>query len=251
MPLAAAAEPCFGPPESVVIKNAAEPLTLVLEDGRSVRLADIAPARWLTDAATAQTALVAAEGKAASLLPLAGEAKSDRYGRVMGEVVLKATGTSLRDALVADGLAFVNPTVMSEPCLTPLSVVERSAENKGKGLWAHGGVVRSADAPDLAADAGRFVMVRGRVLSVGETQRSVYLNFGEIYSTDFTALIAVKDAKGWPGGIAGVKAMAGEEVRIRGYLEAWNGGLIRVEHRAQIEALSFDAAPRGTPAASR
>ena len=77
-------------------------------------------------------------------------------------------------------------------------------------------------------------------MNVGETKRTIYLNFGEDYRTDFTALIRRSDAAGWGDGL---KDLAGVSVRIRGVMEAWNGGLIRIEHPGQIERLP----PAGRP----
>ena len=78
------------------------------------------------------------------------------------------------------------------------------------------------------------VLVEGTVLDVGQSRRTIFLNFGTDWRTDFTAMIVQATARTWTEAPA---ALAGERVRIRGVLEAWNGGLIKVEHPAQIERL--------------
>jgi len=208
--------------------------SLRLDDGREVRLADIVPA---------------AEAEADMLAPVIGKvvavsrveaADGDRYGRIPGDVAetddgaLKDTGGGLSRRLVAEGLALVDPAVMSEPCLDVLFAAEREAEQAKRGVWAGAGPVRSADDPDLAANAGRYGIVGGTVQSVGETRRTLYLNFGANYRTDFTGLVRREDARGWADTLT---AMEGRKVRIRGVLESWNGGLIRVEHPRQIELM--------------
>lgn len=218
--------------------------SLRLDDGREIRLADIVPAT------TATAAAAVAESGAAMLAPFVGAAVTvsavddaaeggDRYGRILGDVALKATGEPLSRRLVAQGLALVDPAVMSEPCLDALFAAEREAEQSRRGVWADAGPVRSADDPGLAGEAGRYVLVGGVVSGIGETRRTLYLNFGADYRTDFTGLVRREDAKGWADTL---KALEGRTVRIRGVLQSWNGGLIRVEHLRQIELL-----PAGRP----
>ncbi|MBJ3777749.1 thermonuclease family protein [Acuticoccus mangrovi] len=195
---------------------------VTLDDGRAVRLADVR----VVEGAEPPVGL---DGREALLRPLP---ELDRYGRTVGDIVLKDTTASLSASLVARGLAFVDPVAMSEQCLSVLFAAERRAEAESRGLWAQAGTVVPAGTPNLVDQAGRYVIVDGTVESVGETKRTIYLNFGGDYRTDFTALVRRNDARGWGDGLTALK---GARVRIRGVLEAWNGGLIRIEHPAQIE----------------
>lgn len=195
-----------------------------------MRLVDLAPDGWIGERRGSAAAIPA--GGRVELRTAASE--PDRYGRIPGDVVFKDTGRSLRDRLVGAGLAFVDPTVMSEACLTALFQREREAERAGRGLWADRTIVQDAARPLAPAMVGRYVLVAGTVRSVGETKRTIYLNFGANYRTDFTVLVRRADSEGWSDRLM---ALEGKRVRVRGVLEAWNGGLIRVEHPAQIERL--------------
>ncbi|MCF3933370.1 thermonuclease family protein [Acuticoccus sp. M5D2P5] len=222
---------CFGPEEPVEIAGIEGGSSLALTDGRTVRLADIR--LDIAQIPTERAALLRAraEVEPVAFRPLEGGDR-DRYGRHLGDIVFKDTAESLRERMVSDGLAFVDPTDMSEGCLTALFEAERGAENDGVGLWAQPEAVFDAAQPDLSRYAGQYALVDGVVKSVGETKRNLYLNFGENFRTDFTVIVRRQDAERWEGGFT---ARAGVGVRIRGVLEAWNGGLIRVEHPAQIE----------------
>ncbi|MEO1102363.1 MAG: thermonuclease family protein, partial [Pseudomonadota bacterium] len=156
----------------------------------------------------------------------------DRYGRLVGDLVRKDTGESVIDHLLAQGLALVDPAVMSSGCLDALFALERKAEADGRGLWGRAAPVRSASEADLVDAAGGYTLVEGVVKSIGETRGAIYLNFGETYRTDFTVLIRRRDGKDWVNDLLGLE---GQKVRVRGVLEAWNGGLIRLEHPSQIE----------------
>ncbi len=211
--------------------------SLQLEDGREVRLADIVPAVAVAPP-TGADALAPLIGTEVTVRRVAADGPNDRYGRVVGDIVPKATGDSLSQQLLREGLALVDPAVMSQACLDELFAAERQAEKARRGFW-QGTLVRSADDPNLAGASGRYGLVAGAVKSVGETRETIYLNFGADYRTDFTALIRREDAKGWADTLMALK---GRNVRIRGVLEAWNGGLIRVQHLRQIELL-----PNGQP----
>ena len=232
---AAAGAPCLaadGPAATVTGHDGYASLTL--EDGREVRLADIVPAAALARSGTGADPLAALLGREATVMRAmeTSGAPVDRYGRTVGDIVLKDTGDSLLGRVIAEGLALVDPAVMSDRCLDELFVAERQAEAARRGLWANGGPELASDAPDLLAAVGRYVLVEGRVESVGETRRTIYLNFGKEYRTDFTALVRRRDAATWADSL---KALEGRTVRLRGVLEAWNGGLIRLEHRRQVE----------------
>lgn len=255
-PATAEEDACLAPPEPGRI-DAALPgnPSVRLADGRTLRLADLRspgpnadgpttdfavpiaddtrpsePGRAPTDGLAAT--LAALEGAEVLVRPLPG-APIDRHGRTLGTAVLKDTGADLSHALLADGLALVEPAVMSEECLAVLLAAERQAEAAKKGIWAREAVL-SALSRDLAAKAGQRVLVAGTVQSVGRSRRSIYLNFGADWRSDFTVMLSPSTAKELAEDPA---ALAGARVRIRGVLEAWNGGLIKVEHPAQIERL--------------
>lgn len=213
--------------------------SLVMADAREVRLADIVPASAAApaDESNALVPFLGAQVSVLSVTDLPDD--GDRYGRTLGDVALKDTGERLSPRLLREGLALVDPAVMSGSCLDALFAAEREAEKARRGIWAHGALVRFADDPELAKAAGKYAIVQGELASVGQTRRTIYLNFGADYRTDFTALVRREDAEGWADTLTALK---GRTVRIRGVVQAWNGGLIRVEHLRQIELL-----PEGRP----
>ncbi len=159
--------------------------------------------------------------------------QQDRYGRIVGDLWLGAGDTlsSMSLELLRSGLALVDPAVMPMTCLEAAFDAEREAEAEARGLWSDPPLA-SATNPRLDAEAGAYRLVEGRIISTGETQRTIYLNFGRDYRTDFTVLVAKSDAKGWD---VDLQALEGRRVRVRGVVEAWNGAMIRVEHPGQIE----------------
>ena len=225
---------CFGPDEPVVVSGAAGPASLALDDGRVVRLVDIRPA------AGGLSGLKTVQGPATLNRVVA--TQPDRHGRILGDIVFDATRSATRDRLSAmllqRGLAFVDPAVMHASCLNGLFRAEAVAEAAARGAWAAAIPVPAEEAARLPTRTGDYAIVEGRVLSVGTTRRTIYLNFGTDHRTDFTALARRGDVRRWEDALT---ALEGERVRVRGVLEAWNGGLIRIEHPAQVERLGRSA----------
>ncbi|WMS43267.1 hypothetical protein RDV64_02360 [Acuticoccus sp. MNP-M23] len=240
---AAAAEACFAPLAPGIVSGADGYLSVTLEDGREVRIGGIVPATTTSVGEDLPSLdLAALAGRRVAVRAMADAPQADRYGRIIGDIVLEDTGPGLLDGWLREGLALVDPTGMSEACLEVLFTAERAAEMEQRGFWARPDGVRSAANPALSSEAGAFALVSGLVKSVGETRSTVYLNFGEDYDSDFTVLVRRSDARGWDSELAD---LAGTQIRVRGVLEAWNGGLIRLEHPRQVERLRADRALRG------
>jgi len=218
---------CLLPPEPVVIARAEGPVSFVLANGRIVRLADVRPAEDIEIVAQA-------DPRGPALLRRAMALPEDRHGRTVGDLVMETTGESLSVRLLRRGLAFVDPAVMQDGCHRDLFSAEAEAEASRAGVWAEDGALLAADDVDPRRDAGRFAIVEGTVASIGTTRRTVYLNFGVDYRTDFTALARRRDVRRWEDELT---RLDGERVRVRGVLEAWQGGLIRIEHPVQVERL--------------
>ena len=67
----------------------------------------------------------------------------------------------------------------------------RCADRRGSGIWARGGrgaarFFRQPRRSRSTASAGRYVIARGRIVSLGKTRRTRYLNFGKYWKTDLT-----------------------------------------------------------------
>lgn len=237
--------------ESGLVESVIDGNTVRLADGLVVRLAgiDVPMPPLMTDQ---DAALAARAADALSEIVLGqpiriryGAVTRDRYGRATGQVVV--TGAEeiwVQAALVDAGLARVAGFADDRACLAALMEHERSARAAGLGLWPELRV-RSAYDPSLVEAAGLYALVSGRIVSIGRTERTVYLNFGRDWSVDFTvtmtaAVAADIEAAGGP-----LDGLEGRSVRIRGWIEEWNGATIAVDHAEQIEILDEDGGAVG------
>ncbi|MGV8839374.1 MAG: hypothetical protein ACWA6X_03615 [Bauldia sp.] len=212
--------------------------TLRLEGGAELRLAGVepfAPSPGTADAAIAFLSEIAV-GELVEVRQ--GPVASDRYGRVVGHAFLVGTTAepSLGVLLAGAGHARVSAPLGDASCTGALLAAERAARAMGLGLWPDHPPL-DADDPALRLLDDGFALVEGLVLSIGRRERTVYLNFGRDWSTDFTvsmtaAVAATLEAAGGP-----LDALVGRNVRVRGVVAHRDGPWIRVDGAWQIELL--------------
>jgi hypothetical protein len=115
-------------------------------------------------------------------------------------------------------------------------VAEGRARHARAGIWDNRWyAVRAAD--DLARDIGSFQLVEGRVVDAADVRGTVYLNFGADWRSDFTIKVAKRSRKRFDAAGFDLQALEGRIVRVRGWIDAYNGPMIEMTHPEQIEVL--------------
>src|SRR5690606_12544887 len=141
-----------------------------------------------------------------------------------------APALNLSHGLVEAGLAVVDPGSSSMLCEPELLALEATARERSLGIWNDDRYkpVNAERADDLRDRIGRFVLVEGRIRSVGERAQRTYLNFGEHWAEDFTIVIPKKTWKQMESRGLNAAALKGRRVRARGILEPWQGTALTV-----------------------
>ena len=85
--------------------------------------------------------------------------------------------------------------------------------------------------------SGRIALIQGKVASVGDRKRRLYLNFGQNWSQDFTVSVVKSGSGAFKGNVARLGGLEGKTVRIRGIIEQRQGPLIRLFDESQIEIM--------------
>src|SRR5512139_2272896 len=128
--IAAADEPCRSPAiGTAMVAAVRDGRTLMLEDGRELRLAGIEAG---DDGRDALQALVA--GRALRLQRLGAE--TDRYGRVVALAFAGEDRQSVQAALLEQGQARVSARIGDKACAGVLLAAEARARVAKRGLWA-------------------------------------------------------------------------------------------------------------------
>lgn len=238
---------------SGVVTGVSEGDTLILDDGRAVRLAGVigpkrarsgpaSEARALMEKAVAELTL----GKKVSLL--LGERRHDRYGRILAQIMAAGQDGPLwvQGRIVEDGLARVISFADSRLCASELLAKENLAREAKKGFWQTGYfATKPAEAENLLFRlAQSYEIVEGEVRNVTEIKGRTYINFGENWRRDFTIFVSAQSARLFTAqedrageAMLDLSRLQGRRIRVRGWLKNFNGPSIAVTHPEQIEVL--------------
>jgi len=218
---------------------------LVLENGRLARLAAI---RLPDEGPRRDEALAWLRARTGRPVAVEGPAERDRWSRlVVGLRLLDAPeADDLGRGLVAAGLGLVDPGAAEGLCHPELLALERKARELSLGVWQDDRYkpIDSDDRDRLRARFGSFVLVEGRIRSIGERSQRTYLNFGEHWSEDFTIIIPTRTWKLMRAHGLDPAALRGQRIRARGILEPWQGAALTVFIPEMIERLAGERLPR-------
>jgi endonuclease YncB( thermonuclease family) len=243
-----------------MVKSIVDGRTFVLADGREVRLAGIevpplpgpaapTPINAAVIPGAAESApdpgLAAAAGLEAlirgrEVLLKHSKFVTDRYGRVLGDAV--ATGTESPSAiksLLVQGFARLAAHTGEPACVAELRAAERAARAAKLGVWGDPRYFpKAADDPaGVLAERGRFTLVEGKVVSVRESGGTIYMNFGQRWSEDFTVTILKRNERQFTAAGLALRSLAGRRVLVRGWIEERGGPWIEATEPQQIELI--------------
>ncbi len=214
--------------------------SFVLTSGLKVRLANIF--------APQKSEPFHGEAKAALSTLLAGRniglhyvgPKRDRYDRAMAQIyTLRPDGTPdqwIQNELIRAGYARVRSYAESLWQINELLQEENLAREAGRGLWQSPKFAVRSSAPNvLAQDVDSFQIVEGLIISAAQFRGQNFLNFGSDYKTDFTVSIAKRNFKRFEKAEIDLTALEGARVRVRGWIELYNGPVMWLDHPETIE----------------
>lgn len=216
--------------------------TVALADGQEVRLVGIQAPKLPLGRPGFPVWPLAAEAKAAlSDLVLGqrvrlayGGRMRDRHGRLLAHLFREQGGLWVQGEMLGLGLARVYTFPDNRALADRLLAREAEARAAGRGIWALDRYrVLPAEAAERALD--EFALIEGRVLAVGRARGAAYLNFGEDWQSDLTLVIRAEGLRVFSDEGIDVAAYEGRRIRVRGWVEFWNGPMIEVTHPEQIE----------------
>jgi endonuclease YncB( thermonuclease family) len=233
-------------PATVVRAGAAGELVLdhPVEGTAIVRLAGIDPpelappsdaARSTDGAEAALSRLIV--GRAACLELF--DRRRDRYGRLLAQVY-RDDGLWIQGELLRRGLARVHVTADTRPLASDMLAIENRARRTGEGLWRDPRF-RVRSAADAGRALGSFQLVEGRVVEAARRADRWYLNFGEDWRSDFTVIIPAQALPDFAAAKLDPYALRGRVIRVRGWVERFNGPMIEAVIPEQIEIIDEPA----------
>lgn len=239
-------EGCLAPSASEAVRLAGLDAhgDLLLADGRVLRLAGLMPRQDEADRARFAGAMAPFIGRGMRLVGLGGV---DRWRRLPARLIVEAPDGSpaemsdLAALLLALGAALRLPEPGQPDCNEAWRLAERqgrpSAAQRASATTAGAPVLDGHDPAAIKAQAGRIVVVEGRIASVGERSRRSYLNFSRRRGAGASIMLSrrlwreMQDA-GWTA-----STLPGKRVRVRGVVEGRDSLLIEPDSRAALEMI--------------
>jgi endonuclease YncB( thermonuclease family) len=225
--------------------------TLVLDDGKQVRLVGIQAPKLPLGRSGFPTWPLAQESKTA-LERLAlnrrltlhyGGREVDRHRRLLAHLVDAETGQWIQGAMLAQGMARVYTFKDNRGIVPEMLALERAARAARRGIWGlRYYAVRTPET--VARDVGSFQLVEGVVHAVAERKNITFVNFAADWKTDFTIVVRGADRKAFRDAGLSLPDLAGKRVRVRGWVKSWNGPMIEATHPEQIETAGLGPADR-------
>lgn len=226
-------------------------LTVTLKDKKIVRLAGIDIPGYGTDAS--DTPLLAFQ-LVQKLLPEGTEValyqtrsmktgRENRMGQMLAHLHNEKDNVWIQGALISVGLARAMPAASNPEMTREMLLLEDQARQAGKGIWAKDSDDRLFTPDELAGKTGTVQVVEGTVVKAASMKNTLYLNFGPDWKTDFTVRLDTNLRKELSRAGIDPMALSGKKVRVRGYIEEYNGPMITLENRYHLQVLDGDAAP--------
>ena len=149
----------------------------------------------------------------------------------------------MQGELIAAGFARVGDRVGSRACAAELLARENAARKAKLGLWADPYYDRARRREPLRMCwriKGQFALVEGEVVSVRESGATIYVNFGQRWSEDFTVTVRKRNERNFAAAGLDLKGLAGRRrLIVRGFIEArgtsGQARAIEAERPEQIE----------------
>jgi endonuclease YncB( thermonuclease family) len=162
----------------------------------------------------------------------------DRYNHLLAHVYGQ-DGKWLQGILLQAGLARSYSYADNHICMSEMLALEANARREQRGLWRYRifQPQKASQHKQLLRKHYRFTLVEGEVRKVASVKKWVFLNFGDNWRDDFTIAIKRKYKRKIEKSGLNLEKLKGKKIRVRGWIERWNGPLIKVTHKEQIELL--------------
>lgn len=247
---------------TVQVSQIINPLTIRLNDNRIIQLTginipDLTPYDSGDIAVAVQEQLEKLlNGKKAILYQTTktDKGRSNRMGYQLAHIETSAAQPAdgenvqnlwIQGFLLMNGLVRARPNPRNPEMAAQMYALEQIARAKKIGLWDPEKYPAYQILPTGSTEIPRnsFAIVEGTVKSAAQIKNTTYLNFGNNWRDDFT--IGIESAvrrqilKEKPD--MNLQALGGKNIRVRGWVEDYNGAFIRLEHPSLIEFLPDDA----------
>lgn len=237
------------------VLEAISPLTVRLDDGRFIHLAgldfpdldfyepgdlSLTTVEILNDFLIGHTVVIyQTKSKDAG--------RANRMGHHIAHLVRLDKDVWVQGMILSLGLARTRTTKYNPDMASQMLKLEKDARRIKEGLWGmkEFGLITPTQA---ARKIGSYQIVEGIVKNVSRQKNTIYLNFGNNWRDDFTVSMTSTNLRSFTKHKMYPKDWNGKRIRVRGWIESWNGPHIKIDHPERFELL-FTNTPQPKKAA--
>ncbi len=161
----------------------------------------------------------------------------DSYKERAEIALMQATTATKEYTLLSKGFGIVIPSTK----LTEQNLYEFESEAREKllGLWSE--EQYKVKTPDtINGYENSFQVIEGTIVNTSLRKDKLYLNFGEDWKTDFTIAIPKQALQIFKKAGLTPKEWSGKHIRVRGWVEEYNGAMMKVTNPVQINMLELE-----------
>lgn len=167
------------------------------------------------------------------------QSKTNRFGHLITHLVTTNEGIWTQGYLLEKGLARVRPTKENTEMSEQMLKLEDIARREKRGLWSDKTYqIRPADQTE--GTTNDWAIIEGVVKSSATINNKTYLNFGSDWKTDFTIGIPANIRKQLIKNNIQPLALTHKKVRVRGWVENYNGHYIELMNSIWLQLLPDD-----------
>ncbi|MEP2943102.1 MAG: hypothetical protein ABJM86_05940 [Hyphomicrobiales bacterium] len=221
---------------------------VVLDDGRHLKFADIFFPRTSTDNQIPKETIQFLKSHLASkTITFLASQKPDRYRRIPAQIIVNNVDGSKKwsqSHIIKSGKGLFMPEPQKKPRkdYCDSDDLKQALQQHEKQNTSHKN--KHPLAPLYASHnkvlwqlEGDFAIIEGVVLKTHSSKNNIFLNFGDEWKSDFTAVISGDSKGSLQKHFKSVSNLMGKRLKLRGFIDIYNGPSMRIDHPLQIEML--------------
>lgn len=226
------------------VTEVVNPLTIKLEDGRFIHLAGLnfADLDFYDPGDLSVTAIQILDDFLKNKKIILYQTKKAVQGRInrmnhhIAHIVRADNNVWVQGMLISLGVARVRTTPYNPEMAKQMLALENTARKAKSGMWnieEH----KVLSPKQAAQHIGSYQIVEGRIRSVSRRKNKLYLNFGNNWRDDFTIAISALNLRKFTKKKLNPQQWNSKNIRVRGWIESYNGPYIEIDHPERLEAL--------------
>ncbi len=160
----------------------------------------------------------------------------NRMNQSLVHAELKQDRIWIEGELLAAGLARVKTTPTNPEMHYEMLAIETKTREQKKGLWADS-ALQVLTPETVTSHENSFAIIEGSPKAAAVTRNMIFLNYGDDYKKDFTVGIPTSLRVAFSKRKINPLQFANTKIRVRGWVQSYNGPFIEIDHPEQIEIL--------------